>query len=223
MKKDKKEILIQEFIKEGASFEQARELAEFSQGLSGIVNVERPDSVKKNFLRQYKKENRNIWQKHYQKFLYAVPILLFLFIVFGTTVVKAQQSKPGDTLYPLKVLAEKVYNKIPYKFNLTQSSKNISDEEERVAPSIAGKKDKVIQKEDEKNDERIKNKKEMLNNAEDEIEIPSSSAVQKKDDDLQNSIQNQNIDKKNIESEQKSVENSTENVIDQIQKSLPSL
>lgn len=110
--------LINELKEEGALEKEAEELAYFSKNLSNVLNFERSLETKIRFLE--KAGNVNLSSNRNFLFMYK-PLfasILGAFLLLGfATVVSAQDSLPGQPLYPVKRATENVVSLINPSFN----------------------------------------------------------------------------------------------------------
>ncbi|HYM64906.1 MAG TPA: hypothetical protein VES68_00250 [Candidatus Sulfotelmatobacter sp.] len=97
--------LIEELKSQRASKKEAEELALFSKNLSNLLKLERSEEFKNRFLNQIGSSKFSRGQMYKRIFLPAF-LTVVLFIGFAS-VVSAQKSLPGDTLYPVKQFSEK--------------------------------------------------------------------------------------------------------------------
>lgn len=99
---------IAEFKEAGASKNEAEELSLLSKNISNLLKIERSETVKNKFLDSLL-EREQIRQPFFRKWL-VVPILAVLCLAFlgSYTIARAQQSLPGQPLYPVKILSENI-------------------------------------------------------------------------------------------------------------------
>lgn len=98
--------LEQELIEQGASGEELRGLVEFKNKITKLSDMGRSDAFKRSYLQKLE-ERENHRQLYPQRRLFT-PVFLFalLILLFITGVVSAQNSLPGQILYPVKILSE---------------------------------------------------------------------------------------------------------------------
>lgn len=105
--------LINELKKEGALEKEAEDLAFLSKNLSNLYSFERNKDIKIRFLQQNLPEKNKFFIKR-QMFVTA---FLSLILLLGfTSVVGAQNSLPGQPLYPIKKLSENIFSFIKPDF-----------------------------------------------------------------------------------------------------------
>lgn len=93
--------LIKELKAEGASEIEADEIALFSKNVSNLLQIERSEELKLKFLENTKPSKNNFFRK------YAFAVVFSILLLLGfSSVVSAQKSRPGDTLYPVKIASE---------------------------------------------------------------------------------------------------------------------
>ncbi|OGH02620.1 MAG: hypothetical protein A2798_03205 [Candidatus Levybacteria bacterium RIFCSPHIGHO2_01_FULL_37_17] len=114
-KKDK--LTISEFKSQGDDAKDAAEMLLFTKNLSNLYSFQRSKQTKDKFLNQI--DNPLKTSSLYSRVLYALPILFLFFVVFSHVASATQQ---GQALYPLKVLSQKVYERVSH--NLGQSPQN---------------------------------------------------------------------------------------------------
>lgn len=114
----KKEInnLIQELENEGATKQESEELYYFAKNLSNAINIERNNELKLKFLSNIQKnsDNRTFIRKHL-----IASVLAIIIMLTSVTLVSAQNTLPGQPLYPVKRAVENVIGVInpSYKIN----------------------------------------------------------------------------------------------------------
>ena len=91
--------LQEEFIQEGASQKEALDLSLFSKNLSNLYDFKRSDKVKSKFL-------FGSYSIQASKKAYIGIFLSILLLLAFTVSASAQNSLPGDPLYPVKRLSE---------------------------------------------------------------------------------------------------------------------
>ncbi len=108
MKKNNFEKIIFELEDAGASKKEAEELSLLSQNISNLLSVERSAVVKNRFLDTFSK--REQIKKPFTRKWLVMPLFAVLLLIFlgSYTVVSAQKSLPGESLYPVKILSENV-------------------------------------------------------------------------------------------------------------------
>ncbi len=106
--------LISELKNEGAGHAEAEELALLSKNLSNSVDFERSFDTKVKFLKQVEKNNYK-WYMFKSPFI-ATLIAIILFAGFST-IVSAQDSLPGQPLYPIKRATESIVGAVNPSFN----------------------------------------------------------------------------------------------------------
>ncbi len=104
--------LILELKQEGATDKEAEELALLSKNFSNSIKIERSFEIKTKFLRQ-KNTSKNFFSLHRQLFAY---VLVILFFISFSTLVSAQDSLPGQPLYPVKRISEDIARKVSPSF-----------------------------------------------------------------------------------------------------------
>lgn len=123
-----------ELINVGAKEEEAEELAFLSKNLSNAYSFERSDLAKNKFLEKVGKTNYN--SKHnlfyVYKSMFASVVGIILLLSFATFV-GAQDSLPGQPLYPVKRISENLISAVNPSFNAeiikrrSREIKNLSD------------------------------------------------------------------------------------------------
>lgn len=96
--------LEEELKKEGAG-DDAKVLSLLGKNISNSLNFERSKSVKLDFLRQLNLYPKETGFFRIRAFASVLAVALFFVVV---TVASAQASLPGQPLYPVKILSEKV-------------------------------------------------------------------------------------------------------------------
>ncbi len=114
--------LISELKAEGASEKEADDLALFSKNISNLLQFERSEEIKLKFLKNAKPPKNNFSKKYGFAVLFSVLLLLGF-----SSVVSAQKSLPGDTLYPVKIASENIASFINPSFK-NEIIKRRSDE-----------------------------------------------------------------------------------------------
>lgn len=105
--------LIKDFKKEGALEKEAEDFAFLSKNLSNLYNFERSQDLKNKFLDQ----NIYFRNKYFvSKQMFATVILLLVLLLGFTSVVSAQNSLPGQPLYPVKIASENIISAINPSF-----------------------------------------------------------------------------------------------------------
>lgn len=125
MKNNDLNNLINELKAEGASEKEAEELFLFSKNMGNLLNIERSDELKNKFLTKIVPQ-----QKIHRKMYYFATIFSIILLLGFSSVVEAQKSIPGDTLYPVKIASESVVKFIDPSFKsevLKRRSKEIKD------------------------------------------------------------------------------------------------
>lgn len=109
---------IEELKAAGASKNEAEELAYFSKNLSNAINFERSSETKTKFLEKAGNINSTSQRNFLFTYrpLFASVLGAFLLLSFAT-VVSAQDSLPGQPLYPVKRITENVVSIINPSFN----------------------------------------------------------------------------------------------------------
>lgn len=119
--------LTQELKAEGALEKEADELAFLSKNLSNLYSFERSENAKIKFLRQnYLPQNKFFISKQ----MFITAFLSLILLVGFTSVVGAQNSLPGDTLYPVKIASENIASFINPSFKneiITRRSEEIKE------------------------------------------------------------------------------------------------
>lgn len=97
--------LIKDLKAEGALEEEAENLAIFSKNLSNLYAFERNDKFKTKFLEQELKERNKFFVSRQ---MFATAFLSLILLLGFTSIVSAQKSLPGQTLYPVKIASENI-------------------------------------------------------------------------------------------------------------------
>ncbi|MCL6096827.1 MAG: hypothetical protein M1444_04085, partial [Patescibacteria group bacterium] len=125
--------LIKELKDENIPDKEAEELAFLSKNLSNLYNFERSPVFKNKFLNQ----DTSFKNKFFlSKQIFAAAFLSFVLLLGFTSVVSAQNSLPGQPLYPVKKLSENIFSAINPSFKgeiLKRRSEEIKN--------LSGKKD----------------------------------------------------------------------------------
>lgn len=103
--------IINELKAEGASDKEAEELFLFSKNMGNLLDIERSDIHKNKFIRQITP------QKNKTRRMYYFATIFSLVLLFGfSSIVGAQNSLPGDKLYPVKIASENIVSLIKPSF-----------------------------------------------------------------------------------------------------------
>lgn len=214
MDKTFKENLIKELKKENLKKEEIDGLLRIATRLSDFSHVKRSDNVKKDFLKKLNisnSDNRN-YSSIYFPFALA---LLILFVVSSTSLAYAQNSQPGELLYPLKRLSEKAIVNIKPDFKkeiLKRREEEIKDliEKKEDSETINEAKEEY-KKELESSEEKIKEKEKKDLNKNKEIKrdneeerkdnYDKSEEEYKKEEKEKNGYNNDNDEGKDRESQ----------------------
>lgn len=103
--------LKEELKTEGALEKEADELSLLSKNLSNLYSFERNNQLKIKFLSQV--INQNFFNK---KRLFKALFLSLMLVIGFSSVVGAQNSVPGDSLYPVKIASENIFSFINPSF-----------------------------------------------------------------------------------------------------------
>jgi len=104
---DKNNQLLKELLIRGISPAEAEQLAYFARKFSYLSTFERSESVKTHFLEKLtRRKEKVIWWP--RMFVPAMAFVIVLLVLGAGTVVASQKSLPGEPLYPVKRLSEKV-------------------------------------------------------------------------------------------------------------------
>lgn len=104
--------LFKELAQSGASDKELQQFQSVVERLASVSSIQRSNKHKVNFLRNSEAKRSRYINKHF--FVPAIAFVLFLLI--GGSVVKAQTTLPGDSLYPVKRLSEDIYSKLNPNF-----------------------------------------------------------------------------------------------------------
>jgi len=133
MNEDNLKNLMDELREAGALEKESEELAFISKNLSNLYSFERSNHLKTRFLEQ----NLSTKNKYFiPRQMFATAILSLVFLLGLTSVVGAQKSLPGQSLYPVKRLSENIISFIKPSFKgeiLERRSEEIKE--------LSGKKD----------------------------------------------------------------------------------
>lgn len=108
--------LEQELIEQGASVEEIGDLIGLKNKITKLSDIRRSDTFKKSFLRRLEEgENHG---KFYPERRFLTPVLFLSLLVFILVagVVSAQNSLPGQPLYPVKILSENIIKTVRPSF-----------------------------------------------------------------------------------------------------------
>lgn len=103
--------LINELKAEGASDKEAEELFLFSKNMGNLLDIERSDIHKNKFIRQIVPQKNNT-----RKMYYFATVFSFVLLFGFSSIVEAQNSLPGDKLYPVKIASENIVSLIKPSF-----------------------------------------------------------------------------------------------------------
>lgn len=105
-----------ELLEQGASGEELLGLVEFKNRITKFSDVRRSEAFKKSFLQKLEqKENHGQFFVPGRLFTPSFLIALLMFILI-TGIISAQNSLPGQTLYPVKILSENIIKTVNPSF-----------------------------------------------------------------------------------------------------------
>lgn len=105
--------LIEELKTEGVLEKEADNLSLLSKNLSNLYSFERSNKLKVKFLEQILTRDNYLNKKR----VFKVAFLSLLMLIIGfSSVLGAQNSVPGDSLYPVKIASENVFSFINPSF-----------------------------------------------------------------------------------------------------------
>lgn len=108
--------LEQELLEQGASGEELSGLMEFKNKITKLSDIRRSDTVKRAFLQKLSQEETR-GQIFLPRRLFTPAFLVaLLMLVLITGVVSAQNSLPGQPLYPVKILSENIIKTVNPSF-----------------------------------------------------------------------------------------------------------
>jgi len=177
--------IINELKMEGATDSELSQLNLMMDKLQSVSKIERSFKHKRTFLepvetvKQYKKLFTLKWL--------LVPSIAFLFLLLigGVSVIRAQSSLPGESLYLVKILSEKAYSLIDPKFKdeiIVRRSEEIKKlTEEKKDPARVGEtiKDYQIEVKKEHSIEKIKESQENLESAKEHAAVENRKEIEK--------------------------------------------
>jgi len=136
MNKDFKNQLIQELRNEGADLDEQKDLLQIVSLIGKTSKISRSESFKRSFLDKLSKDKEK--RIFFSPRAY-IPVFLFILLLFVlvTSVVSAQKSLPGQALYPIKILSEKIIK----RFNPSFNSEILRRRSEEIKSLIEQKKD----------------------------------------------------------------------------------
>lgn len=125
--------LTEELIEEGALEKEAEDLTFLSKNLSNLYSFERSTDLKTRFI----DKDLSVKNKFFtQRQIFATALLSLILLLGFTSIVGAQNSLPGESLYPVKRLSEDVISFIKPDFK-SEVLKRRSEE----IKELSGKKD----------------------------------------------------------------------------------
>ncbi len=109
------ENIIKELKQSGASAKEAEELGLLSKNISNLYRFERSQFTKTSFLLHFPGHGEGL---RYSKWLILSFMAIILMLSAGSyTIVDAQNSLPGDLLYPVKRLTENIVSAVNPSFS----------------------------------------------------------------------------------------------------------
>lgn len=105
--------LIEELKTSGASQKESEELSLLSKNLSNLYNFQRSQSLKDKFLYENMFSDKRFYVS--RKFI-TIALFSIIFLIGFASTVGAQNSLPGDPLYPVKIASEKIASTVNPSF-----------------------------------------------------------------------------------------------------------
>ncbi len=206
--------LKKELKEAGAEGEELEKLMQISGKLMELSNLEVSKDIRQKVLRRITEEPPNKEKTFFPKWA-VVPLITVVILFLGlTTVVSAQKTQPGETLYPLKRVSEDVFRKVDPNFKneiivrRSEEVKKLAEDEKDPALIKKTLKEykKEVLKEEEKDEKKFEESKKNLEGIKEKVEEDDKKEIE----DLFKEIDNKRGDLKE-KKEDKKAENEKEN------------
>lgn len=208
------EELMIELKKEGATANEAEELTLFAKNLSNSAKFERSFDLKIKFLNQNKDSKFRL--SGLSRPVFATFLAIVLFVGFAT-LVRAQDSLPGQMLYPVKRATEDFLGAVSPSFKTqilirrSDEIKKLSDPENKNYSNLNNAIKAYENELDKKTDLTTKEMEESVNNLKEATMVATDGSKFKIENILRRTEERQgveNTDLKNTNQEQNHEENS---------------
>lgn len=181
-----KEDLKKELIEAGAKDTEVEELISAGDRLLKLSAFKTSEDFRQKVLRRVTKEPFNKEKSSLPKWA-IVPLITVVILFLGlTTVVSAQKSQPGETLYPLKLVSEDVFRKVDPDFKdeiIVRRSEEVKKLAEEKKDSKLLKKTlkeykKEILRDEKSNKEKVEESRKNLEGIKEKVEEEDKKEIE---------------------------------------------